>query len=130
MEMTHTRQPARLLSAGEVARLAQVSLRAVRGWADKGKLESFRTLGGHRRFREDDVAALLRTYTSVKIERNYWLTVSQVAHALGVSAWAVREWASAGTLPCEYTPGGHRRFRRDDVERHRLQANVQQKTFC
>lgn len=32
---------------------------AVRQWADDGKLPSFRTPGGQRRFRREDVAAFL-----------------------------------------------------------------------
>src|SRR6266498_1381214 len=39
-----------LLTTGEVAMLFRVSHRAVRCWADAGKLPYIRTLGGHRRF--------------------------------------------------------------------------------
>lgn len=39
-----------LLTTGEVAMLFRVSHRAVRCWAEAGKLPYIRTLGGHRRF--------------------------------------------------------------------------------
>lgn len=39
-----------LLTTGEVALLFRVSHRAVRSWADTGRLPYIRTLGGHRRF--------------------------------------------------------------------------------
>lgn len=39
-----------LLTSGEVAMVFRVSNRAVRCWADDGKLPYIRTLGGHRRF--------------------------------------------------------------------------------
>lgn len=39
-----------LLTTGEVAMLFRVSHRAVRSWAEAGKLPYIRTLGGHRRF--------------------------------------------------------------------------------
>jgi excisionase family DNA binding protein len=45
----HRRDDA-LLTTGEVAMLFRVSHRAVRCWADAGKLPYIRTLGGHRRF--------------------------------------------------------------------------------
>ncbi|MGH3423912.1 MAG: BldC family transcriptional regulator [Nocardioidaceae bacterium] len=49
----------RLLTPGEVARLFRVDPKTVTRWANAGKLPSVRTLGGHRRFHESDVRALL-----------------------------------------------------------------------
>jgi excisionase family DNA binding protein len=46
----------------------------------------------------------------------YRLGVPEVAAILGVDEKSVRSWADAGQLPCWRTPGGHRRFRRSDVE--------------
>lgn len=34
----------------------------------------------------------------------------------GVSTHAVAKWADDGLIPCFKTPGGQRRFRREDVE--------------
>lgn len=49
----------RLLTSGEVAALFQVTSKTVTRWAAAGRIDSIRTLGGHRRFRESDVLALL-----------------------------------------------------------------------
>jgi excisionase family DNA binding protein len=45
------------------------------------------------------------------------LTSAEVARLTGVGPTAVKRWADAGTLPCIRTAGGHRRFRREDVDR-------------
>lgn len=50
----------RLLTPGEVARAFRVDVKTVQRWAKAGRLESVRTPGGHRRYREDSVRALLR----------------------------------------------------------------------
>ena len=48
-----------LLTPGEVARLFRVDPKTVTRWASDGKLTCIRTLGGHRRFKADEVYALL-----------------------------------------------------------------------
>ncbi len=53
-----------LLTPGEVARLFGVDPKTVSRWADAGKLEALRTLGGHRRYRADEVRRLLDTEPS------------------------------------------------------------------
>lgn len=45
-----------------------------------------------------------------------WLSLSEVAGILGVHPSTVRSWADQGHLPVHRTQGGHRRFRRSDVE--------------
>ncbi len=45
-----------------------------------------------------------------------WLTLSDVAELLGVHTSTVRNWADQGRLPVQRTQGGHRRFRRAEVE--------------
>jgi excisionase family DNA binding protein len=45
-----------------------------------------------------------------------WLTLSQAAEILGVHPSTVRVWADQGYLPAQRTQGGHRRFRRSDLE--------------
>jgi excisionase family DNA binding protein len=45
-----------------------------------------------------------------------YLTPGQVARLLHVSPKTVNRWAHEGRLACLVTLGGHRRFRRDDVE--------------
>ena len=49
-----------LLTPSEVASMFRVDPKTVTRWAKAGKLSSIRTLGGHRRYREDEVKALLR----------------------------------------------------------------------
>ncbi len=51
--------PERLLTPGEVARMFRVDPKTVTRWASAGRIGSIRTPGGHRRFREADVRALL-----------------------------------------------------------------------
>lgn len=48
-----------LLTPAEVSRLFRVDPKTVSRWANAGKLTSVRTPGGHRRFRESEVRALL-----------------------------------------------------------------------
>ena len=45
-----------------------------------------------------------------------WLSLSEAAQILGVHPSTVRNWADQGQLPSHRTQGGHRRFRREDVE--------------
>jgi excisionase family DNA binding protein len=45
-----------------------------------------------------------------------WLTLGQAATYLGVAQSTIRKWSDSGRLPAFYTPGGHRRFRRRDLE--------------
>ena len=49
----------RLLTPGEVATLFRVDPKTVTRWAAAGRINSIRTPGGHRRFRESEVRALL-----------------------------------------------------------------------
>jgi excisionase family DNA binding protein len=55
-----------LLSPSEVAALFRVDPKTVTRWAKAGKLTSIRTLGGHRRYKESEVKALLKSITSIK----------------------------------------------------------------
>ena len=45
-----------------------------------------------------------------------WLSLSEVARKLGVHPSTVRSWSNQGHLPAHRTQGGHRRFRRSDVD--------------
>lgn len=49
----------RLLTPGEAAALFGVDARTVGRWALEGRIGSIKTPGGHRRFRESEVRALL-----------------------------------------------------------------------
>jgi excisionase family DNA binding protein len=50
----------RLLLPAEVAVLLRVSPKTVTRWAKKGDLPSVRTPGGHRRYKESVIRALLK----------------------------------------------------------------------
>ena len=45
-----------------------------------------------------------------------WLTLGQAAKYLGVAQSTIRKWSDQKKLPAFYTPGGHRRYRRSDLE--------------
>jgi excisionase family DNA binding protein len=45
-----------------------------------------------------------------------WLTLGQAARFLGVAQSTIRKWSDNGRVPAFYTPGGHRRYRRSDLE--------------
>jgi excisionase family DNA binding protein len=49
----------RLLTPAEVAAIFRVDPKTVTRWARDGRLTAVRTLGGHRRYRETEVLALL-----------------------------------------------------------------------
>ncbi len=49
-----------LLSPKETAAAFGVDPKTLVRWAESGKLDPIRTLGGHRRYRESQVVALLR----------------------------------------------------------------------
>jgi excisionase family DNA binding protein len=57
MSITDLTEP--LLTPAEVATLFRVDPKTVTRWARAGKLTSIRTLGGHRRYLEREVLALL-----------------------------------------------------------------------
>lgn len=52
-----------LLTTRQAARLLAVGTSTLKRWADDGRLESFRTAGGHRRFPREAVEAYLRRQT-------------------------------------------------------------------
>jgi excisionase family DNA binding protein len=53
----------RYLRGAEVAELLQVSSKTVARWAKEGKLPYARTLGGHRRYPESSIRALVERLT-------------------------------------------------------------------
>jgi excisionase family DNA binding protein len=61
----------KLLTPAEVATLFRVDPKTVTRWAKAGKLTSIRTLGGHRRYKESEVKALLKiTLSNTSIEQS------------------------------------------------------------
>jgi excisionase family DNA binding protein len=47
---------------------------------------------------------------------NDWLTLGQAAKFLGVAQSTIRKWSDLGRVPAFYTPGGHRRYKRADLQ--------------
>jgi len=45
-----------------------------------------------------------------------WLTLGQAASYLGVARSTLRKWTDSGRVPAFKTPGGHRRYRRRDLD--------------
>jgi excisionase family DNA binding protein len=45
-----------------------------------------------------------------------WLTLGQAAKYLGVAQSTIRKWSDDGRVRAFYTPGGHRRYQRGDLE--------------
>ena len=54
-----------LLTPGQVAEMFRVNPKTVTRWARAGKISAIRTLGGHRRFRADEVRSFLNSLQDV-----------------------------------------------------------------
>jgi excisionase family DNA binding protein len=55
-----------------------------------------------------------------------WLSLTEVAELLGVHPSTVRQWSDKGALPVHRTQGGHRRYKRSEVELWAQTARPQQ----
>lgn len=53
-----------------------------------------------------------------KTDSSEWVSLREAAEILGVHPATVRTWADRGDLPSRRTPGGHRRFSREDLMRY------------
>jgi excisionase family DNA binding protein len=56
------------------------------------------------------------TRTPVPANEPDWLTLGQAAKYLGMAQSTIRKWSDGGRLPAVDTPGGHRRYRRGDLD--------------
>ena len=91
-----TREEDDWLSLQKASQRVGVSPATLRSWADRGRVQAFRTPGGHRRFRERDLATLAATGQETSATQ----TLRVLAHAaLGrtrfevTDGWlATREW--------------------------------------
>jgi excisionase family DNA binding protein len=54
--------------------------------------------------------------TEHRSDRQLVFTSSQAARYLGVSLATIRRWTDAGHVSCYRTPGGQRRFSRDQLD--------------
>ena len=56
-------------------------------------------------------------------DRRPMFTSSQAARYVGVSQSAIRRWSDSGHLDSHRTPGGQRRFSRDQLDRFLVSLN-------
>jgi excisionase family DNA binding protein len=56
-----------LLTPGEVAVMFRVNPKTVTRWARAGKISAVRTLGGHRRFRADEIRRFLEEVEDLSV---------------------------------------------------------------
>lgn len=57
------------------------------------------------------------TQIGVEVDDSDYLTIGQAAHAAKVSVDTIRRWEREGRIPpAQRTRGGHRRYRRSDIE--------------
>ena len=118
--------PDGVLSPAEVQTALGVDRNTLTRWATTGVIASFRTPGGHRRYRPADVEALRVKLQAPNASRppglvDDLLGPTEVARLIGVHPKHVARLANTGKLPVAMrTPGGHRRFRPADVEALRV----------
>jgi excisionase family DNA binding protein len=91
----------RLLTPGEVGALFRVDPKTVTRWAHAGRIGSIRTPGGHRRFRESEVRALLEGRNATGIDA----LIINVLRDRGTKS-AVAAAASREARPGSPGPGG------------------------
>ena len=58
----------------------------------------------------------IQTSNNPIVEKSQWLSLRDACRLLDVSNTTLRQWADNGYLRVYRTPGGHRRFLRDDLE--------------
>ena len=68
----------RWITLGQACKLLGVNESTLRRWADAGHVRSFRTPGGHRRFSEDDLRALVAGQTT-SIGQEPYTSISNLA---------------------------------------------------
>lgn len=58
----------------------------------------------------------MRDQDAERDQPSEWVSLGEAAQIIGVHPATIRNWAEQGELPYRRTPGGHRRFRRADLE--------------
>lgn len=81
----------RWLTLGQACRVLNVDESTLRRWADAGQVRTFRTPGGHRRFAEQDVLAIVsgrgtRQY-SAQVEEVATRRIRRQLHSRGNADW-------------------------------------------
>lgn len=101
--------PPGVLTPGETARALGTTVKTLARWDAEGKLSSFRTAGGIRRFRAEDITAITGGITDP-------VTAGDVARMFRVDTRTVARWAKDGKLSFFRTPGGAYRYSRAGAE--------------
>lgn len=83
-------EPDRWLTLGQACRVLNVDESTLRRWADSGQVRTFRTPGGHRRFADTDVHAIVqgqtrKPYSDVGVVATR--RIRQQLHSRGHGAW-------------------------------------------
>lgn len=83
-------EPDRWLTLGQACRVLNVDESTLRRWADSGQVRTFRTPGGHRRFADTDVRAIVqgrtrKPYSDVGVVATR--RIRQQLHGRGHAAW-------------------------------------------
>jgi len=63
----------KLLDITEVADILGVDTKTLRRWDNSGKLKAIRTFGNHRRYKSEDIDALINNETIQHVERNVFV---------------------------------------------------------
>jgi len=80
------------LSLEEAARRLSVHPATLREWADKGRIRTFRTPGGHRRFSESDVLGLEAAHVTPDLSLLMHATVGHTRIATSGGRLATEAW--------------------------------------
>src|SRR3989442_6667548 len=80
------------LGLEEAARRLSVHPATLREWADKGRIRTFRTPGGHRRFSESDVLGLEAAHVTPDLSLLMHATVGQTRIATSRGRLATEAW--------------------------------------
>lgn len=104
-----TRKEDEWLSLRDASQRVGVSPATLRSWADQGRVPTFRTPGGHRRFRERDLAAISATGA----ETSGAQTLRVLAHAaLGRTRFEVADgWLAKKDWYRHFPPGAREQHR-------------------
>jgi excisionase family DNA binding protein len=103
----------RVLTPAEAAAVLGLTVKDLRALEAGGKLKArVRALGGHRRFREDDVLALREALELLGAAPKETLNSREAADILGVAPKTVGKWARDKKIECTWT------------DKHRLQVPV------
>lgn len=109
----------RVLTPGETAAVLGVNVKTLRRIEERKELATVRTLGGHRRYREQAVLALAEERARAAAERarsqEGMLTAKQVAAEFGVNVQTARKWGRRKVIPSTWSRGYPRLFPAGEV---------------